>query len=94
MNISVTVQTPASEKSVFARGRRSSKRVKIGIRLGRMSRRIMTALTKEWHPSNQKLSMMTSMNLVAIYAVLRNRGMLKGVGSSLFCMAFVTKLVH
>jgi hypothetical protein len=54
----------------------------------------MTALAKEWHPSDQKLGMITPMNLVTIYAVLRNRGMLKGVGSSLFGMAFVTKFVH
>jgi hypothetical protein len=54
----------------------------------------MTTLAKERHPPGQKPAMITSMNFVAVQAVLWNRHMLKCKGSSLFGMAFITELVY
>jgi hypothetical protein len=54
----------------------------------------MAALAKERYPLDQKPRMVASMNLVAVQAVLGNGHMLKCKGSSLFGVAFVTKLVY
>jgi hypothetical protein len=59
-----------------------------------MSWCVMAALAKKRHLSNQELGMVTSMNLVAVQAVLRNRGMFIGIRSPLFCMALITKIIH
>jgi hypothetical protein len=54
----------------------------------------MAALAKERHFSDQKLGMIASMNLVTIQAILGDRGMLEGIGTSFVGMAFVTKVVY
>ena len=68
--------------------------MEIGIGPARMACRIMATLAKERHPSGQKPAMITSMNFVAVQAVLWNRHMLKCKGPSLFGMAFITELVY
>jgi len=54
----------------------------------------MAALAQERYLSRQKPRMVASMDLMANQAILLNRGMLEGKGTSLFRMAFITKLVY
>ncbi len=51
----------------------------------------MAALTKERYPSHEKPRMVASMDLMTDQAILRNRGVLEGIGTPLFRMAFITK---
>jgi hypothetical protein len=59
-----------------------------------MAFHVMAALAEERHLSYQKPAMVTSMDFVAVQAVLWNRHMLKCKGSSLLGMAFITKTVY
>jgi hypothetical protein len=59
-----------------------------------MAFHVMAVLAKERYPLDQKPRMVAPMNLVAVQAVLGNGHMLKCKGSSLFGVAFVTKLVY
>ena len=54
---------------------------------------VMAILAKEGHLPDQKPAVVAPMNLVAVQAILRNRGMLECIGTSLFSMAFVAKFV-
>ena len=54
----------------------------------------MATLTKERHLSGQKPRMVTSMHLMTIQTVLWYRRMFKGIGTSLFGMAFVTEIIY
>jgi hypothetical protein len=54
---------------------------------------VMAILAKEGHPPDQKPAMIAPMNLVAVVAILRNRGMLECIRTPLFGMAFVAKFV-
>jgi hypothetical protein len=94
MNIAMAVETSPCKKSIFVRGSWPRKLVKVRIGIDRMASDIVTALAKEGYFPNQKFEVMTSVNLVADEAVLRNRRMLESKGASLFGMAFVTEVVY
>ena len=66
MNISMTVETSACKKSIFVGRSRPGKRMKIRIGIDWMASNIVAALAKEGHLSDQKLQMVTPMNLVAV----------------------------
>ena len=68
--------------------------MEIGIGSGRMATRIMAALTQERYPSRQKPRMVTAVDVVADQAILSNRGVFECIGTPLFRMAFITKLVY
>ena len=53
----------------------------------------MAILAKERHLPDQKPAVVAPMNLVAVVAILRNRGMLECIRTPLFGMAFVAKFV-
>jgi hypothetical protein len=94
MNIPMTVETSPCKKSIFVRGSWPRKLEKVRIGVDRMASDIVAALAKEGHLPYQKLQVVTSVNLVADEAVLWNRGMFKGKGSSLFSMTFITEIVY
>jgi hypothetical protein len=94
MNISMAVKTSACEKSIFVGYSRSRKLVKVRIGVDGMASNVVAALAEEGYLSNQKLQMVTPMNLVAEEAVLRDRRMFEGKGPSFFGMAFVAEIVY
>jgi hypothetical protein len=54
----------------------------------------MAALAKKRYPSRKKPRMVASMDFMAKHAILLNRGVLECIGTLLFRMAFITKLVY
>ena len=54
----------------------------------------MTGLTKIRRPLCQKLGMIAAVNIMAVKAVLFNRGMFPHEGTPLVRMAFVAKFVY
>jgi hypothetical protein len=77
MNISMAVQARASEELVLIRRRRPSERLKVGVRSARVTCPRVAALAEERNLPDQELAMVTSVDFVAVQAVLLYRWMLE-----------------
>jgi hypothetical protein len=77
MNISMAVQARASEELVLIRRRRPSERVKVGVWSARVTFPHVAALAEERNLPDQELAMVTSVDFVAVQAVLLYRWMLE-----------------
>ena len=70
MNISMAVQARASEELVLLSRRWPSERVKVGVRSARVTCPRVAALAEERNLPDQELAMVTSVDFVAVQAVL------------------------
>jgi hypothetical protein len=59
-----------------------------------MESSVMAALAKKGYLSDEKLGMVTPVDLVAVQTVLGNRHMFIGIRSPFFCMTLITKVVY
>jgi hypothetical protein len=93
VNITVAVEAPLREEPVLVRGGISREAVLPGIsERGMAKARVVAGLAKLGHLTRQKVVVIASMGLVAGCAVLCNRRMFKGKGTSLLRVAFVTEV--
>jgi hypothetical protein len=54
----------------------------------------VAALADKRHLSDKELRMVAAVDFMTVQAVLRNRRMFKCIGSSLFSMAIVAKIIY